>query len=215
MNLNKIFTYLVPKDKVFHGLFVKASANLVQVSATFVEMVNTSDFNQREKLAKNLKDLEQVGDDITHHIFTELSTNFITPFDREDVHYLATAIDDIVDFIYGSSTRLQFYSVAECTPAMIKLAEILQKQTTEIDVAIRHMKLFENVTRIREALVRINSLENNADDVFDEAVANLFLFERDAINIIKIKEILANIETATDKCEDVANVIESIIIKVS
>lgn len=215
MNLNKIFTFLVPKDKVFYELFEKASANLVEVSKVLVEMLEPQNQDSREQYMKKLRDLEHKGDEITHDIFTQLSTNFITPFDREDIHYLATALDDIVDFIYGSSTRMHLYKVGEATPAMKKLAEIIVKQSAEIDTAIKLMKGMENVVRIREALVRINSLENNADDVFDEAVAALFVVQKDAMEIIKQKEILANMETATDKCEDVANVIESIIIKVS
>lgn len=215
MNLNKVFSYFIPKDRVFYDLFIKDAQNLVAVSEVFVELVNATTPTQREELAKKIADLEHVGDDITHNIFTALSTNFITPFDREDIHYLATSLDDIVDFIHGSATRLILYRVEECTPAMKKLAEILVKQTKEIDIAIQNMRGMDNIVRIREALVRINSLENNADDVFDEAVSNLFLMERDAVKIIKVKEVLSNMETATDKCEDVANVIESIIIKAS
>lgn len=215
MNLNKVFSYFIPKDKVFYELFTKDAQNLVAVSQVFVELVNATETAKKDELVRKIADLEHVGDDITHSIFTALSTNFITPFDREDIHYLATSLDDIVDFIHGSATRLNLYKVDECTPAMKKLAEILEKQAKEIDIAIQNMRGMDNITRIREALVRINSLENNADDVFDEAVSNLFLMERDAIKIIKIKEVLSNMETATDKCEDVANVIESIIIKAS
>lgn len=215
MNLNKVFSYFIPKDKVFYELFTKDAQNLVAVSQVFVELVNATETAKKDELVRKIADLEHVGDDITHSIFTALSTNFITPFDREDIHYLATSLDDIVDFIHGSATRLNLYRIDECTPAMKKLAEILEKQAKEIDIAIQNMRGMDNITRIREALVRINSLENNADDVFDEAVSNLFLMERDAIKIIKIKEVLSNMETATDKCEDVANVIESIIIKAS
>ncbi len=215
MNLNKVFSYFIPKDKVFYELFTKDAQNLVAVSQVFVELVNATETAKKDELVRKIADLEHVGDDITHSIFTALSTNFITPFDREDIHYLATSLDDIVDFIHGSATRLNLYRIEECTPAMKKLAEILEKQAKEIDIAIQNMRGMDNITRIREALVRINSLENNADDVFDEAVSNLFLMERDAIKIIKIKEVLSNMETATDKCEDVANVIESIIIKAS
>lgn len=215
MNLNKVFSYFIPKDKVFYELFTKDAQNLVAVSQVFVELVNATETAKKDELVRKIADLEHVGDDITHSIFTALSTNFITPFDREDIHYLATSLDDIVDFVHGSATRLNLYKIEECTPAMKKLAEILEKQAKEIDIAIQNMRGMDNITRIREALVRINSLENNADDVFDEAVSNLFLMERDAIKIIKIKEVLSNMETATDKCEDVANVIESIIIKAS
>ncbi|MBK7149413.1 MAG: DUF47 domain-containing protein [Bacteroidetes bacterium] len=215
MKLQSILSFFVPKDNVFLDLFAQSTANLVATASVFNEMINHTDVSLRSDYTKRLKDLEHAGDEITHRIFTELSSNFITPFDREDIHYLATSLDDIVDFIYGSATRLNLYQMGECSSAMKKLAEIIEKQAKEIDVAVVNMKSMSNVIRIREALVRINSLENNADDVFDEALANLFVLETDAVKIIKVKEILANMETATDKCEDVANVIETIIIKQS
>lgn len=215
MKLQTILNFFVPKDNVFLSLFAKATNNLVATAAVFSEMVNDSDLKLRGEYTQKLKDLEHAGDEITHKIFTELSSNFITPFDREDIHYLATSLDDIVDFIYGSATRLNLYQIGECSSVMKKLAEIIEKQAREIDVAVVNMKSMNNVIRIREALVRINSLENNADDVFDAGLANLFTVETDAVKIIKVKEILANMETATDKCEDVANVIETIIIKQS
>lgn len=215
MKLQNLLNFFVPKDNVFLDLFGQSTANLVATASVFSEMINSHDTSQRADYTRKLKDLEHAGDEITHKIFTELSSNFITPFDREDIHYLATSLDDIVDFIYGSATRLNLYQMGECSSSMKRLAEIIEKQAREIDVAVVNMKSMSNVIRIREALVRINSLENNADDVFDEALANLFVLEKDAIQIIKVKEILANMETATDKCEDVANVIETIIIKQS
>jgi len=215
MNLNKLFTYLVPKDKVFHGLFLEASSNLVNTAEVFCQLVNSTTTEELVKYADTVRQLEHAGDEVTHKILLELSTNFITPFDREDIHYLTTAIDDIVDYIHGSTTRITNYKIFPATEPMKQMAEILLKQCKEIDIAIKNMRYFENIVRTREALVRINSLENSADDVFDQAIAHLFLFEKDAMHIIKYKEVLSNIETATDKCEDVANVIESIVIKVS
>ncbi len=215
MKLQSLLNLFVPKDNIFLDLFGQSTANLVTTASVFSEMINSNDPSLRADYTRRLKDLEHAGDEITHKIFTELSSNFITPFDREDIHYLATSLDDIVDFIYGSATRLNLYQMGECSSSMKKLAEIIEKQAREIDVAVGNMKSMSNVIRIREALVRINSLENNADDVFDEALANLFVLEKDAVQIIKVKEILANMETATDKCEDVANVIETILIKQS
>ena len=157
--------------------------------------------------------MEHVGDSVTHEIFTALSTNFITPFDREDIQYLASSLDDIADYIDGSAKRLVLYKIDEYSQPMRQMAEIIFKSAVEIKAAVGELKSLENKLRIREALVRINSLENHADDIFDGAIANLFEEEKDAIKIIKLKEILSNMETATDKCEDVANVIETILIK--
>jgi predicted phosphate transport protein (TIGR00153 family) len=212
MEISRIFSFLVPKDKNFFKLFAQSSNNLVEISKTFSEMVNAP-YERRQELIKRIGDLEHVGDEITHQIFTELSTNFITPFDREDISYLASSLDDIVDYIDGSAKRLNTYRVEETSPAMKKLCEIIENSAKEIDIAVSNMKDMGNSVRVREAIVRINSLENHADDVFDTAIADLFDNEKDAIKIMKIKEILSNMETATDKCEDVANVIETIIVK--
>ena len=212
MALSKIFAFLIPQDKNFFKLFAMSSNNLVDISKVFSEMVNAP-IERRPELLKKISDLEHVGDTITHQIFTELSTNFITPFDREDISYLASSLDDIVDYIDGSAKRLETYKLGETSPAMRKLSEIIELSAKEIDVAIANMKDMKNIVRLREAIVRINSLENQADDVFDKAIAELFESEKDAIKIMKIKEVLSNMETATDKCEDVANVIETIIVK--
>ncbi|HLP19523.1 MAG TPA: DUF47 family protein [Chitinophagales bacterium] len=212
MALGKIFSFLVPKDKNFFKLFAQSSENLVEISKAFSEMANASK-EKRHELQKKISDLEHVGDEITHQIFTELSTNFITPFDREDISYLASSLDDIVDYIHGSAKRIDTYKIDEISPAMKKLCEIIEHSAKEIHIAVSNMKDMNNAVRIREAIVRINSLENHADDVFDTAIADLFDNEKDAIKIIKLKEILSNMETATDKCEDVANVIETIIVK--
>lgn len=215
MKISSILQFFVPKDRVFFQLFEDLSAVLVEAATVFKELADTKDAEKRGDLVKKIHDIEHKADNITHQIFTELSINFITPFDREDIHYLATSLDDIIDYIHGSSNRLVLYNVEKLSPAMVKLAEITLKQAQEIQIAISNMRSMNNVVRIREAIVRINSLENQADDVFDASIANLFLTQTNAVELIKEKELLANMETATDKCEDVANVIESIIIKYS
>ena len=213
MKLDKILSFFIPKDKKFYVLFEKASENLVAISKKFNELLNTGAPDKRVELIKAIADLEHIGDDITHEIFTELSINFITPFDREDISYLASSLDDIVDYIHGSSKRLQLYKIDDYTLEMQQLAEVIEKSAIEVHAAISNLRGLKNIVRLKEALVRINSLENQADDIFDGAIANLFIDEKDAVKIIKIKEVLSNMETATDKCEDVANVIETILVK--
>jgi hypothetical protein len=213
MSLDQLLSFFIPKDKKFFVLFGKASENLVAISKKFNELLNTGAPDKRVELIKAIADLEHIGDNITHEIFTELSTNFITPFDREDISYLASSLDDIVDYIHGSAKRLQLYKIDDYTLEMQQLAEVIEKSAIEVNAAISNLKGLQNVVRLKEALVRINSLENQADDIFDGAIAKLFIEEKDAIKIIKVKEVLANMETATDKCEDVANVIETILIK--
>jgi predicted phosphate transport protein (TIGR00153 family) len=213
MNINQLLTFFVPKDKIFFTLFTQASANLVEISAALKEFLNTNSKEKRMEYFKLIEELEHKGDAITHDIFKELSTNFITPFDREDIHYLATSLDDVADFIHGSAKQVELYKVEEITPAMKKLGELIEWCAKEVHVAVSNLRDLNNIVRIKEALVRINSLENHADDVFDSAIAELFDHEKDPIRLIKIKGILGSLELATDKCEDVANSIESVIIK--
>ncbi|MBK5284761.1 MAG: DUF47 domain-containing protein [Bacteroidia bacterium] len=205
--------FFIPQDKKFFPLFEKASGNLFKISKVLVEMVNTSSSDKRRELIKEIEHLEHFGDNVTHEIFSELSTNFITPFDREDIHSLVSSLDDIVDYIHGSAKRIELYKVTEISPSIIKLAELVLQGAQELHVAVVALRQKKNLNQIKEACVKINSIENHADDIFDMAVAKLFEEEKDAIQIIKIKEILSALETATDKCEDAANVLESILVK--
>jgi predicted phosphate transport protein (TIGR00153 family) len=208
-----IFHYFQPKNKIFFTLFEKASANLIDISDALVEMVNTPNADRKKELIREIERLEHVGDEITHETFNELSANFITPFDREDIHALVSSLDDVADFVHGASKRMELYKVDKITPAMQKLAELIQTATKELNVAVKELRNMRDVTKIREACVRVNSIENHADDLFEMAIADLFENEKNAIELIKNKEVLQALETATDKCEDATNVIQSIIIK--
>jgi len=212
MSANSIFQYFVPKDRKFYPLFEQASANLVAISKTLYEALTTSP-EKRKSFIREIEKLEHIGDDITHQIFQEVGTTFITPFDREDIQQLASVLDDVLDYIHGSAKRIELYKVDPIHPAMIKLSELIVQCAIELNIAICGLRSMKNIIKIRESLVRINSIENHADNIFDNAVARLFEDEKNAIEIIKIKEVLSALETATDKAEDAANVIESVIIK--
>lgn len=213
MRLEKLLSFLVPKDKTFFLLFAKASANVVGISKQLTEYVNAHSVEKKQDLMRKINELEVLGDNITHEIFTELSTNFITPFDREDIHYLATSLDDIADYIYGAARRMELYRMVESPESFRKLAEIIEKSTNQVNIAVTDLKSMDNIVRIKEACVRINSLENHADDIFHTAIADLFQHENDTKRLIMVQDVLALLETATDKCEDVADVIETILIK--
>lgn len=213
MNLQSILKAFLPEDKKFFSLFEQSAANLLQISVVLCEAVNTSSPEKRKELIKEIERLEHVGDNIAHNIFHELSTNFITPFDREDIHQLASVIDDVLDYIHGSAKRIQLYKIETMTPAIVKLAELINKSAEELNNAVLAMRDMKNPGRIREACVKINSIENHADDIFDIEIAKLFEEETNAVEIIKMKDVLQSLETATDKCEDAANVLESIIVK--
>jgi len=213
MKISNLFSFMIPKNAMFFDLFAEDTTNLVEQAKVFHQMFQLRDEEQVAAAIRTIRDLEHKGDEITHKIFMELSENFITPFDREDIHALATSIDDIADFINGCASRIQLYNVKEFSKTMELMSEVLLKQVMEIDVAIRDMRQMKNSQRVREAIVRINSLENHADDLFDDCVARLFAEAVDPLELIKTKEVLSSLETATDKCEDVANVLESILVK--
>jgi len=214
MSLNSIFQYFVPKDKkIFFPLFEQAANNVVAMSVVLVEAVNSNDFANREEKFKQIDKLENKGDELTHQIYLELGKNFITPFDREDIHSLATAIDDVADFIQGAANRMSLYRIDDFNEHIRKLSELILQASQDLEKAVRELKDLRNVRAIADSCIRINSVENQADYVFDRAVADLFLYETDAIRLIKYKEIYAALETATDRCEDAANVMESILVK--
>jgi len=213
MKISNLFSFMVPKNALFFDLFSEDTANLLAQAKVFHHMFQLTDPEQITACIAQIRDFEQKGDDITHQIFMELSENFITPFDREDIHALTTSIDDIADYINGCATKIQLYNVKEFSKTMVLMSEVLLKQVTEIDSAIKDMRNMKNVQRVRESIVKINSLENQADDLFDESIARLFAEASDPLELIKTKEVLSSLETATDKCEDVANVLESILVK--
>jgi uncharacterized protein Yka (UPF0111/DUF47 family) len=157
--------------------------------------------------------MEHTNDEFTHNIFTQLERNFITPFDREDIHSLATSLDDIADYIYASAKKINFYRVNPNETGMHKFADLIDQGCQQIQIAVTELRNMKNMRKITDALVKINSIENQADDVFDMSIEHLFATEPDAKEVIKKREIYQVMEIATDKCEDASNVIESILIK--
>lgn len=212
--MNIFAKLLAPKNKIFYELFEQAATNVSGMSKLLMKVVAENDFDKRQAIITQMEDLEHANDDLTHRIFTELGRNFITPFDREDIHYLASALDDIADYIYASAKKINFYRINPASDTGLqKLTEIIDQSCCEVQKAVQQLRDMKNVREITESLVKINSMENQADDVFDMSIERLFATENDAKEVIKKREIYQVMETATDKCEDAANVIESIIIK--
>ncbi len=210
---NSILKIFLPKDRVFFQLFESVADELVKMSEKLKEIVHEPDFEVRAKLIKEVEDMEHVNDDYTHQIFTELGKNFITPFDREDIHYLASALDDIADYIHASAKKINFYRVNPNDPGIQKMADIIALGCMAVHNAVKELRNMKNMRKITDALVAINSFENQADDIFDMSIERLFAEEPDAKEVIKKREIYQVMEIVTDKCEDAANVIESIIVK--
>ncbi len=212
MSLNNIFQFFVPKDNKFFPLFEQASANLIILAETLHEAVNAPK-EQREDYFKKIEELEAIIEEITHKTHLELSRNFITPFDREDIHSLIKAIDNVADFMHGAASKMRLYQVEKITKSIRKLTEINLEACQLIGVGIKELKDMKDHKAIKDTCKKINKLESKADAVFDKAVADIFENEIDAKNIIKYKEVLSALESASDKCKSVSNVMEQISVK--
>src|SRR5215470_16604901 len=213
MALNSFLKIFMPKNRVFYELFERVAGNVSKMGTLLRNVVAESDFDQRATLITQVEDLEHANDELTHSLFTELGRNFITPFDREDIHYLASSLDDIADYIYAAAKKINFYRVNPNDMGMQKLSELIEQGAVQVRVAVQELRNMKNMRNITEALVKINSIENQADDIFDMSIEKLFATEPDAKEVIKKREIYQVMEIVTDKCEDASNVIESIIIK--
>lgn len=213
MFLNDLVKNFLPKDKVFFTLFENMGKNVALMGKLIDEMVGNPNVDERAAISAKIEDLEHDNDNLTHQIFVELSQNFITPFDREDIHYLATALDDVADYIHACAKKIILYKINPNDSTIQKLSELIKLGCEQVQIIVNELTHMNKSTHISNALVRINSIENQADDVYDLGVEYLFEHENDIKLIIKKRELYQLMETATDKCEDVSNVIETILIK--
>lgn len=206
--------FFLPKDKIFYTLFESASANLEKLAEKLVQLVNETDPSKRATLTKDIEHLEHENDVLTHNIFLELGRNFITPFDREDIHSLATSLDDIADYIHASARKMSVYKVDPTSDSGIKkAADIIQEAVLSVNSAVVELRNLKNTRKIIECVIKINSIENTADEILNMSLEQLFDSDADAKELIKKREIYQTMETVSDKCEDAGNVIESIVIK--
>src|SRR5258708_2722135 len=200
---------LIPRDKKFFDMFAEMAANLGEGARLLKQILD--DFHDLENRVQKLKDIEHRGDEMTHSVLTKLNQTFITPFDREDIYRLASSLDDVLDFTYAAGVRLVVYKIKAAPPAASQLAEIVIKQTDQIMKAVTQLE--KKHDHVLEYCVEINRLENEADQVSRAAIGELFDKEKDPISLIKLKELYEALEIATDKAEDVANVLEGVVLK--
>jgi len=213
MGFNSIIQLFTPKDRVFYSLFEEVAEGVGRMGKLIKEVVSEPDFDRRASIISQVEDQEHVNDDLTHRVFTELGRNFITPFDREDIHYLASSLDDICDYIYATTKKINFYKVNPNDSGIQKMAELIEQGTAQIRIAVRELRNMQDMRKITDALVKVNSIENQADDIFDLSIERLFETEPDAKEVIKKREIYQVMEIVTDNVRMRPNVIESIIIK--
>ena len=206
-----MLNFLIPKEGRFFEHFEQSGDLIVQAAVEFREMLG--DFNHSETRARNIKRIEHNADEITHATIELLHKVFITPIDREDIFSLISKLDDIVDFIEAASERVFLYGFTRMTPEGIGLAEVCVRAAEHVRGAVKGLNNLKNPEGILKHCVEINRLENEADHLLRAAIAKLFREEPDTRELIKLKEIYELLETVTDRCEDVANIIEGIILE--
>ncbi len=202
---------LFPKGKEFFERIDLIAQNVLESAKALQDFIANSPTSAAK--LKVLEDKEHEGDRLTHDVIELLNKTFITPLDREDIHELVSAMDDILDYIFGSADRMVLYKIPYISDEFKALSRVLVRTAEEVAKAALRLKDLKNSQMILAQCIEINRMENEADEAHRHAVAMLFEKEKDPVNIIKIKEILDHMETATDRCEDVANVIESIVLK--
>ena len=199
---------IIPREAKFFEMFAEMASNLTEGAILLRDLLQH--YNNVETRIQKLTDIEHRGDELTHAVITKLNQTFITPFDREDIHKLATQLDDVLDYVNSAGERLVTYKVVSSPPDAARLADVIVRQCQQLEKAV---SVLEKSQGVLDYCVEINRLENEADDIARAAIGKLFETERDPINLIKAKEIYEMLETATDKAEDAANVLETVVLK--
>ena len=201
---------IFPKETDFFSIIEKAAANVTHAATLFVGIMEH--FSNLDSWAREMHELEQEGDVYTHDIIRKLNKTFVTPIDREDIHALASSIDDILDLLWNAADRLTVFKLTGSTPWAITMSKDLLTTVEFVEKAVSKLK-GKNYPHIQEYCIEINKLENRLDRNFRDALAHLFDEIKDPILIIKWKEIYEHLENASDRCEDVANILEAIVLK--
>jgi len=201
----------IPREEKFFDLFQASAQNVVEAAHRLKEMVDS--WEHVEGSVDEINELEHKGDTITHDIMARLHRTFITPFDREDIVQLAHSLDDIIDFIHAAADSMLLYKVSRPGPRAKELADIIVQAAEEVEKVMPQLKKHIVLSQVLKRCVEINRLENVADRVYRAAMAELFADSADLADVIKWREIYAHMESATDRCEDVADVLEGVAIK--
>lgn len=212
-SMKRIMNWLVPKEEKFFDMLAKQSENALKAAEELKEFIRDyekSSRSERKSKSNSMKSIERKGDEIAHEIMEKLDTTFITPIDKEDIHRMTVLLDDVVDLIDAATLRFVILGIERIDDHIIKLVNITHQSVEELNKAVADLKKLKH---IKEHYIKIHSFENEADEVYYNALSELFHFFKNPIDIIKYKEVYELLEGVTDKCEDVANVIESIVVK--
>ncbi|MEI7828739.1 MAG: DUF47 family protein [Prolixibacteraceae bacterium] len=213
MKLDKIFSFLVPKDTKFFPLFNDAADNMVLASELLIKLVRERDIPQRLEYTKQIKEVEHIGDNITKNLLNELNGTFITPFEREDIHELINNMDDVVDYIHAASKRIYFYKLSSVPDEFVWIADRIHSANKEIQMVLRSVRSVNDFKKYSHCCEKISEFESEVDDIYQEYLSKLFEQEDNAIDLIKKRDILTTLEKAIDKCDDVGNIFSSLVVK--
>lgn len=208
-----IIHWLLPKEEKFFEMLAEQSENVIEGAKelkAFVNNYHKFERKERKSKAQAIKNIEHKGDEITHKIIGKLNSTFITPIDKEDIHQMAVLLDDIIDLINAVAVRFVLLGVERIDDHITKFVDIIHSGVEEIHKSMFDLKKLKDM---KEHYIKIHSLENEADEVYHQAISDLFHFYKNPIDIIKYKEIYELLEKITDKCEDVTNIMESIVVK--
>jgi uncharacterized protein len=213
MKLDKIFSFLVPKDHKFFPLFNKAADNLVLASELLIKLIRETDLNKRLEYTKTIKEVEHTGDRITRKIIDELNGTFITPFEREDIHELAIKMDGIIDYINATSKRIHFYKLSTFPEEFILVADLIHTANKEIQMVLQKVNSVNDFKLFSESYEKISEIESQVDDIYQSYMANLFENEFNAIDLILKRDILSALEKAINRCEYVSKIFATLVVK--
>jgi uncharacterized protein len=216
MNIDKILKIFVPKDHSFFPLFESDVQNLVKATVLLKELLACTDIGDHERLYKEIRDVEHIGDEITNKTYEQLNKSFITPFDREDIHELTAHIDDVVDSINGIARRICLYRPKKLMPIYIEMAQLVYEGAKEVEAAIHCLKdPVANKEKITRACGIVTAIEHKADELYFTGVSELFEKEEDPKELIKNNKILEILERCVDEEEDVTDTLKAILIKMA
>jgi uncharacterized protein len=216
MKIDSLLKLFVPKDTSFFPLFEEDAKVLIRSAELLQKLMATDTIEERDPIIKQIKAVEHEGDEITHKIFQQLNKSFITPFDREDIQTLTSALDDVVDYINGASQRIGLYKPKKFPVLFKDFADVIYEAAKEIEFSVKGLQnAGKNRDKIFESCITLNTLENKADDLYHDGISTLFEFEKDTVELIKNKDIFATLEKTVDMAEDASDIFRTILIKIT
>jgi uncharacterized protein len=213
MNFSNLLKYFIPKEKKFYAMFNQAAIYCIEASVELNNLFNSTTPEELKTSRLKIKAIEKKGDEVATQVFNALNNTFITPFDREDIHELANTLDDVIDLMYSVSGKVEFYRLTIFNSYMKDMVAEIQKGCVQIQTAVNGLENFKSTDKTLRACKDLNKLETRVDEFFHMGISSLFENEKDAIELIKQKDILINIEKIANKIEDVSDVVKTILVK--